>query len=63
MHITTKEVRNNILNNKESLKDENDVTTDTKNESEPDFDDPDDDTFNLILSTDYNTTDNNTNVD
>jgi hypothetical protein len=44
------------------LKDKNDVTTNIKNESEPDFDDLDNDAFNLILGADYDTANNNINV-
>ena len=62
-YVTAREVRNGILDNKEGLKDDNDVTTDTKNESEPDFDDSDDDTFDPILGADYDAADNNIDVD
>ena len=61
-YVIAREVRNSILNNKEGLKNDNYVTTKTKNESEPDFDDSDDDAFDLILNTDYNTVDNNIDV-
>ena len=62
MYIIIREVKNSILNNKEGLKDNNDGIINTKNESEPDFDDSDDDAFDLILNTDYNTVDNNIDV-
>ena len=62
-YVTAREVRNGILDNKEGLEDDNDVTTDTENESEPDFDDSDDDAFDPILGADYDTIDNNINID
>ena len=54
---------NGILDNEEGLEDDNDVTTNTENESEPDFDDSDDDALDPILSADYDTADNNIDVD
>ena len=58
-YITAKEVRAGLLGNEDGFEDENDVTTDTSNDSEPDFDHSDNDEFDSILSTNYNTTDNN----
>jgi hypothetical protein len=62
-YVTAREVRNGILDNEEGLEDDNDVTTDTENESEPDFDDSDDDAFDPILGADYNAADDNMGVD
>ena len=47
--MTAKEVKNGVLDNKTSFEDENDVTTNTDNDSEPDFDSLDDDEFDPIL--------------
>ena len=42
--------------------DENDVTTDINNKSEPDFDSSDDNEFELILGGDYEAADDNIDV-
>ena len=53
-YITTKEVRNRALNNNEdSYKDKNNITIDTDNDLEQEFDSLDEDVFNPILSTDF----------
>jgi hypothetical protein len=62
-YVTAKEVRNSVLDNKKGLKDKNNVITNTENKSEPDFDNSDNDAFDLILSTNYDTADNNIDVD
>ena len=50
LYIITKEVRNRALdNNKFSYEDENEVTIDTNNDSELDFDSLDNNEFNPIL--------------
>jgi hypothetical protein len=61
-YITAKEVRNGALDDETGFEDENDVTTDTDNESEPDFDSLDDDAFDLILGGDYDAVDDNMEV-
>ena len=58
-----KEVKNSLLDTKNSFEDENNVITDTSNDSEPDFDSSDDDTFDLILDADFDPTDNFIDVD
>ena len=62
-YVIAKEVRNSILNNEDGFKDENDITTDISNDSEPDFDDSEGDEFDPILGADYNTVDDNIDVD
>ena len=62
-YVTAKEVRNGILDNKDGFEDENDITTDTSNDSKPDFDDSDNDEFDPILGADYEAADNNMDVD
>jgi hypothetical protein len=62
IYVTARKVRNSVLNNKEGLEDKNDVTTNTENESEPDFDNSDNDAFDLILGADYDAADDNINV-
>lgn len=59
---TAKEVRNG-LDNEDSFEDEDDVTTDTSNDSEPDFDHSDDDVFDPILGADFDPTDDFMDVD
>jgi hypothetical protein len=61
-YVTARKVRNSVLNNKEGLEDKNDVTTNTENESEPDFDNSDNDAFDPILGADYDAADDNINV-
>lgn len=50
-YVTAAEVRNGILDAKgeEGFEEKNDVTTDTDNDSEPEFDTSDDDEFDPIL--------------
>ena len=45
------EVRNSLLVDR--VEDENDVTTDTSNDSEPDFNSSDDNEFDPVLNNDY----------
>ena len=52
-YVTAKEVRNGVLNNEDGFEDEDEVTTDTTNDSEPEFDFSDDNEFDPILSNDY----------
>ena len=63
IYVTAREVRNGILDNEEGLEDENDVTTDTDNNSEPDFDDSNDDVFDSILGADYDIADDYMDID
>ena len=56
-YVTAREVRNGILDNEDRFKNEDDITTDTSNDSEPDFDSSDDDEFDLILGADFDVTD------
>ena len=63
-YLTAKEVRNSALSDDETrFEDENDITTDTDNKSEADFDSLDDDEFDPILGGDYNAADDNMEVD
>lgn len=53
-YVIVKEVTNRDLTDDEyGCEDENDITMDTDNHSEPDFDSSDDDEFDLILSSYY----------
>jgi hypothetical protein len=61
-YYTARKVKNSFFNTKDSFKDKNDVTTDTSNDSEPDFDSLDDDAFDLILSADFDLADDFINV-
>jgi hypothetical protein len=61
-YVTAKEIRNRALNDETSFEDENNVITDTDNESEPDFDSLGDNEFDLILSGDYDAIDDNIEV-
>ena len=56
-YVTAREVRNGILDNEDGFENEDDITTDTSNDSEPDFDSSDDDEFDLILGADFNVAD------
>jgi hypothetical protein len=63
-YVTSKEVKNGILSTiKDGLEDENAVTTNTDNDSKPDFDESDNDEFDPIISADYNAANNNMDVD
>jgi hypothetical protein len=62
-YVTAKEVKNGALNDKTGFEDENDVTTNTDDDLEPDFDSSDDDEFDPILGGDYKAGDNNMEVD
>ena len=63
-YVIIKEVRNRALNDdKYSCEDKGDITIDTDNDSEPDFDSSDDDEFDLILGRDYTAADDNMKVD
>ena len=57
-YIIVKEVRNSILDNKNRFENKDNITTNTSINSEPDFDFLDDNEFDLILSTNYNTVNN-----
>jgi hypothetical protein len=59
---TKREVQNAILK-ETGLEDEADITTDTSDNSEPDFDSSDDDEFNPIQGANYNARDDNMDVD
>jgi hypothetical protein len=56
-------VRNGLLDTKDGFKDENNVITNTSNDSEPDFDSLDDDAFDLILGADFDPVDDFMDVD
>ena len=58
-YVTVKEVKNRVLDDETGFKDENDVTTDTDEDSEPDFDSSDDGEFDPIPGGDYEATDDN----
>ena len=63
-YVTVKEVANEALDDDEyGCEDEGDVTTDTDNETEPDFDSSDDDAFDSLLSRDFDEADDNMDVD
>lgn len=62
-YVTTKEARNRALDGETSFEDKNNITTNTNYDSEPDFDSSDDDIFDPILSSDYNTRDDFIDVD
>ena len=62
-YVTAKEVANGALDDDEySLEDKNDITTDTNNNSEPDFDSLDDNKFDPILGGDYEAADDNIDI-
>jgi hypothetical protein len=56
IYVTAKEVKNKALDDSDNkgfeLKD--DITTDLSDDSEPNFDDSDDNVFDLIIKGDYN---------
>jgi hypothetical protein len=56
-YVTAREVRNGILDNKDRFENEDNITTNTSNDSKPDFDSSDDDEFDLILGADFDVTD------
>ena len=62
-YVITKEVKNGALDDKTGFEDENNVTTDIDDDSEPDFDSSDDDKFDPILGGDYEARDDNIEVD
>ena len=62
-YITAREVRTGLLDNEDGFEDENDVTTDTSNDFEPDFDHSDADEFDPILGADDDVVDDNMEVD
>jgi hypothetical protein len=63
-YVTAKEVANGALDDdKYGYELEDDVTTDTSYDSEPDFDSSDNDEFDPILGGDYNAADDNMEVD
>jgi hypothetical protein len=61
-YITAKKVRNKALNDETGFEDENNITTNTDNESKPDFDSSDNDAFDPILGGDYDAADDNMEV-
>ena len=64
IYLIAKEVKNSALNNnKTGFENKNNITTNTDNESEADFDSSDDNEFDPILGGDYNTADDNMEVD
>ena len=63
IYYTAREVKNSLFNTEDSFKDENNVTTDTSNDSEPDFDFLDDDAFDPILGADFDPADDFMDVD
>jgi hypothetical protein len=63
IYYTAKEVKNGLFNTKNSFENENNVTTDTSNDSEPDFDSLDDNAFDLILSANFDLANDFINVD
>jgi hypothetical protein len=63
IYYTVREVKNSFFDTKDSFEDENNVTTDTSNDSEPDFDSLDDDAFDLILGADFDLADDFMDVD
>ena len=63
-YVTAKEVRNRALDNDEfDYEDENEVTIDTNNNSELDFDSSDNDEFDPILGVDFRPDDKFIDVD
>ena len=60
---TAAEVKASILDSKDRIEDENDVTTNTDNDSEPEFDTSDDDEFDPIQGGDYDAIDDNIDID
>jgi hypothetical protein len=62
IYITAKEVRNRAFDDKTGFKDKNNVIINTNNKSKPDFDSLDNNTFNLILSNDYDAANDNIEV-
>jgi hypothetical protein len=62
-YYTAREVKNGLFDTEDSFEDENDVTTDTSNDSEPDFDSSDDDAFDPILGADFDPADDFMDVD
>ena len=61
-YYTAREVRNSLLDNEDGLEGENDITTESSNDSEPDFDSSDDE-FDPILGGDHGAADDNIDVD
>jgi hypothetical protein len=62
-YVTAKEVKNGVLDNEDGFENEDDVTTDTSLDSEPDFDYSDDDAFDPILGADFDPTDDFMDID
>jgi hypothetical protein len=56
-YYTAREVKNGLFDTEDSFEDENDVTTDTSNNSEPDFNSLDNDAFDSILGADFDPAD------
>jgi hypothetical protein len=64
-YVTAKNVKNKALNNSDNkgFKLKGGITTNLSNDSEPNFDDSDDNVFNLIIRSDYSVQDDFINVD
>jgi len=65
IYVTAKEVKNRALDDSddEGFELEGEVTTDSSDDSEPDFDDSDDNVFDLIIGGDYDVQDDFMDVD
>lgn len=65
IYVITKEVKNKALDNSDNKGFElkGDITTDSSDDSEPDFDDSDDNIFDPIIGGDYNIQDDFIDVD
>ena len=62
IYYTKREIQNAILE-EIGLEDKADIITNTSDDSEPDFDSSDNNEFDLIQGTNYNTRDDNIDVD
>jgi hypothetical protein len=65
IYVTAKEVKNRVLDDSNNKRFElkGDITVNLSDDSEPNFDDLDDNVFDLIIRGDYNVQDNFINVD
>ena len=62
-HSPFGQVRNGILDNKDGFEDEDNVTINTSNDSEPDFNNLDDDEFDPILGVNFDAADDFMDID
>jgi hypothetical protein len=62
-YVIAKEVRNSILYNKDRFKNKDNVITNTSLNSKPNFNDLDNNAFDLILGANFNPTDDFIDVD